>query len=718
MLSTAESIGTVLERIRLEQSLTQKNQALSALNAISNTPVEENTLSILLGRLHGELQKAVGEDVGFAVALHDPEHGSIQIPYYVDAESAQVDSYPLSDDLLSRTISRNEVTIINEAVSLGLKTITAPGKVLTTKSFLGVPLLFEDKVIGAIALLDNQKPGRFNDTHVELLVSIAPQVGANVHVAQLLTEQYETIQSYDQELFLFNTLLEHTPDRVEFLNRDGRILRLSRAAADDPFVTTIDQTPGSVEGSNTELALMDTGEPVWGQMEKRTLEDGSEKWELVSRVPMTNSDNQIIGLMIFSRDMTDFKLTQMLAEHRANQLLTAAEIARGTSSGSQDISEMLKRLVELVRDRFGFYHSSIFLLDALGQNAVLRESTGEAGEALKKLGHKLAVGSQSIIGQTTLLGTAVIVNDVNSAENYYPNPLLPETRSEAGIPLINAGQVIGALDVQSERINAFTDEEVRILLVLADQLAVAIQNAELFTKTESSLLRHRLLHQITAMAGKSSSVDDAIRTAVETLHQVMSRDEITYWSPTTAGKLLVKAYAGLPTLELASTVLSVGERTVGAAASEKRTIRLSEISEGSLYQPIDPDCHSVVCVPVTYQDRLLGVLNVENTEVAAFDETDQEIITTLADNLASIISNIQLVDQVKLQVDRQQQLYDITSKIRRSADIETIMQTSIAEICNAMGIRRASIEITAGDGKSETASSAYQDQTSMDGGVK
>jgi len=235
----------------------------------------------------------------------------------------------------------------------------------------------------------------------------------------------------------------------------------------------------------------------------------------------------------------------------------------------------------------------------------------------------------------------VIVNDVLSAENYYPNPLLPETRSEAGIPLINAGQVIGALDVQSERTNAFTEEEVRILLVLADQLAVAIQNAELFTKTESSLLRHRLLHQITAMAGKSSSVDDAIRTAVETLHQVMSRDEITYWSPTTAGKLLVKAYAGLPTLELASTVLSVGERTVGAAASEKRTSD-ERISEGSLYQPIDPDCHSVVCVPVTYQDRLLGVLNVENTEVAAFDETDQEIITTLADNLASIISNIQL----------------------------------------------------------------------------
>jgi len=267
LLSTAESIGIVLERIRLEQSLTQKNQALSTLNAISNTPVAENTLSVLLSRLHGELQKAVGEDVGFAVALHDPEQGSIQIPYYVDADTVQVDPYPLSDDLLSRTISRNEATIINEAVSLGIKTIAAPGKVMTTKSFLSVPLLFDEKVIGAMALLDNQKPGRFNDSHMELMSSIALQVGANVHVAQLLTEQYKTIQSYDRELFLFNTLLEHTPDRVEFLNREGRILRLSRAAVDDPFVYSVPQSAEAPEEVNADLALMDTGLPVWGQME-------------------------------------------------------------------------------------------------------------------------------------------------------------------------------------------------------------------------------------------------------------------------------------------------------------------------------------------------------------------------------------------------------------------------------------------------------------------
>jgi putative methionine-R-sulfoxide reductase with GAF domain len=334
---------------------------------------------------------------------------------------------------------------------------------------------------------------------------------------------------------------------------------------------------------------MEAGESVLGEIEKHTHADGKETWELVSKTPLRDSDGNITGLLIIGRDITDLKNVQQLAEHRASQLLTASEIARDTSSGSQDINELLKRMVQLVRERFGFYHASIFLLDPLGQFAVLKESTGEAGEVMKQRGHKLAVGSQSIIGQTTLSGQPVIVNDVSREANYFPNPLLPETRSELGIPLINTGQVIGVLDVQSVNLNAFSDDDVRILQVMGDQLAVAIQNAELFTRTESSLNRHRLLHQITAAAGKSSTIDDAIRSAVETLHLTMSKDQITFWTPTKNATLVVKAYAGLPSLDLAATVLNICEQAVGMAALEKRILRVLETSSGGENQPVIPE---------------------------------------------------------------------------------------------------------------------------------
>jgi len=259
---------------------------------------------------------------------------------------------------------------------------------------------------------------------------------------------------------LFNSLLDHTPDRIEFMNRNGVITRNSQASLNflseiNPNIVSDFSTTDSAISSAADLALMESGESVLGEIEKHTHPDGKETWELVSKTPLRDSDGNITGLLIIGRDITDLKNVQQLAEHRASQLLTASEIARDTSSGSQDIDELLKRMVQLVRERFGFYHASIFLLDPLGQFAVLKESTGEAGEVMKQRGHKLAVGSQSIIGQTTLSGQPVIVNDVSREANYFPNPLLPETRSELGIPLINTGQVIGALDVQSVNLNAF-----------------------------------------------------------------------------------------------------------------------------------------------------------------------------------------------------------------------------------------------------------------------
>lgn len=693
----AETTGGVLEKLRLESVLNQKNRELSTLDAISKTTSTEADLPSLAKRLHEQLTNAMGGEVGFALALFREGNDSLEIPYYSDQDSVAVNPYVITDDLFSQTITKGQAILVKEVSTLGLRTIHSPEVTLTTQSFLAVPLRMGEQVIGAMAVMDHQNPRRFTPTDEQLLTTIAPQVGINIQNAELLAARLKALQAYDQERFLFNSLLDHSPDRVEFKDRTGGMIRNSQALLASGKEENGDgHVIEDKSSAEEDLELMNSGESLLGKIEKHAEPDGNDRWELITKIPLRDTDGAVNGLLTIGRDITDLKNMQQLAEYRANQLMTASEIARDTSSGSQEISDLLQRLVKLVRERFGFYHSSIFLLDKLGQNAILRESTGEAGEVMKQRGHKLAVGSPSIIGQTTLTGNPVIVNDVSQEANYYPNPLLPETHAEAGIPLVNSGQVIGALDVQSTRVNAFTEDDIRILQVMADQLAIAIQNAELFTRTESSLSRHRLLHQITAVAGKSSTVDDAIRSAVETLRLTMANDQITYWSPVKSGKLVVKAYAGLPDITLASTTINIGERAVGTAALQKYTLHIDEASAESSKQPVNPESQSIVCVPVTYKDRLLGVINVENTEPAAYDETDQEIITTLATNLASIISNIELVDQVRLQVDRQQQLYEITSKIRRSVDVETIMQTSVSEIASALNIKHASIELTAG----------------------
>lgn len=183
------------------------------------------------------------------------------------------------------------------------------------------------------------------------------------------------------------------------------------------------------------------------------------------------------------------------SRQRASQLEIAAEIARETSS-SLNLDALLQRTVQLICDRFGYYHASIFLLDETETFAVVRASTGVSGEKLKRQRHKLAIGSQSVIGHVANTGQPLLINDVNKDPIHQPNSLLPETRAELGIPLKIEGRVSGVLDVQSARINAFSADDTNVLQILADQIAVAVNNARLYGEQREAAERLRELDQL------------------------------------------------------------------------------------------------------------------------------------------------------------------------------------------------------------------------------
>ncbi|MEJ5313202.1 GAF domain-containing protein [Anaerolinea thermophila] len=183
------------------------------------------------------------------------------------------------------------------------------------------------------------------------------------------------------------------------------------------------------------------------------------------------------------------------AERRALELQTAAEIARDTTSTlSTDV--LLRRIVTLVVERFNLYQASIFLLDDTGTYAVVRESYGPAAEQLKERKHKLAVGSRSVVGTVTATGEPFILNDVTTSTMYYPNPLLPETRSEMALPLKLGNRVIGALDLQSRNLNAFRKDELAVLTILADQIAVAIENARAYELAQKAVEEMREVDRV------------------------------------------------------------------------------------------------------------------------------------------------------------------------------------------------------------------------------
>ncbi|GAB4424892.1 MAG: hypothetical protein Kow0031_04160 [Anaerolineae bacterium] len=182
------------------------------------------------------------------------------------------------------------------------------------------------------------------------------------------------------------------------------------------------------------------------------------------------------------------------AAHRAWQLQIAAEISQAATA-SLDLDALLTNSVELIKERFDYYHASIFLLDDYRHYAVVRASTGEIGRQMLENRHRLEVGGRSIVGTATATGKPKIALDVGEDAVHFNNPLLPDTRSEMALPLIAQGRVIGALDVQSTKRGAFTEGDITVLQSMANQLANAIEAAQAYQESRQALAEVSKLHQ-------------------------------------------------------------------------------------------------------------------------------------------------------------------------------------------------------------------------------
>lgn len=400
---------------------------------------------------------------------------------------------------------------------------------------------------------------------------------------------------------------------------------------------------------------------------------------------MTAVANQVSGAIHNARLIDESKQTAL-------QFETAAEIARDISS-SLDLDELLQKAVDLIRSRFSFYHASVFLKDLPGEFVVIREATGEAGAQLKRSGHKLAIGSKSVVGFVAGNGESLIVNDTTRDATYYANPLLPDTRAEAAIPLKVGERIVGVLDVQSTHVYAFAENNLRTLQILADQLAIAVVNTELFAETQEHLAQHRLLHHITTTAASGTTLDEALQSAVNGLQVTLGGDRVSILLADREKKVLeVRAAVGYAS-NVFDLRIPVGSGITGWTAAHRKTLRVNNVLQDTRYIEGSSNTRSEMAIPLLYRSELLGVLNVESELPSAYAENDEELLGTLGGSLAAIIANARLLEQIRAQADRERILFEITDKIRRTTDMETILATTASELTRAVGATSARIKI-------------------------
>jgi GAF domain-containing protein/HAMP domain-containing protein len=343
-------------------------------------------------------------------------------------------------------------------------------------------------------------------------------------------------------------------------------------------------------------------------------------------------------------------------QQRSAQIQLAAEVARDIAA-TTDLEKLLSQSVNLIRERFNFYHAGIFLLDDNGEYAVLRAATGEAGRKMLAQNHKLRVGAVGIVGAATGKGEPHIALDVKADPTHYKNPLLPDTQAEMALPLRIGQRVTGALDVQSRQPNAFSQEDVTVLQTMADQLAVAIENA-------------RLIQQL------NQSVTELERAYGHYTHSVWG--EIARREPGGYGF----RYHNL-NVQPAGRVNPEARR----ALLENRTV-LERVQE--------PEIEGIelgaLAVPIQLRGQVIGVLNVR-VQGGEVQTQTRLLVEEAATRLALVLENARLLEEAQRQAEQEVLLGQVASHVRSSLDIDAVLQTAAREVANALGLAEVVVQL-------------------------
>jgi PAS domain S-box-containing protein len=490
LTAIASQAAISLQNAHLFQETQQRNQELSALNEIIGSAGQSLALNDILDIVLTKTMETLEFEAGL-ITMFNEDRGKLEriIRKGLPGEIPLDPSEDLEDSLCHVVFSTEQSLIIGD-LREGAPVDVAGEIEAGFLGYAGVPLESRGKVLGTLCVF-KRASGHIEDTTVRLMQTIGRQIGFAIENARLFEETSK-----------FKQGIEQAGDAIFMTDISGKIIYVN------PGFTTvygytheeaIGQTPRIIKSG---LMTNENYQVFWQTL----LSKNSVTGELINKAkdgrlvniagtnsPILDEKRNILGFLAVHHDITSAKQAEEAIrqnEHalqRQNEYLaTAAEVGRLVTS-TLDQAILFERTVDLIRGSFGFYYASIFTIDDTGFNAVLREGTGDAGEKMKQSVHSLAVGSRSIIGQVTATGKTIIVNNTAVDPLHRPNPLLPNTRAEAGIPLRIGERVIGAIDLQSIETEAFKQEDIAVLEILADQVAVALENARSYNLAQKAM---------------------------------------------------------------------------------------------------------------------------------------------------------------------------------------------------------------------------------------
>lgn len=336
--------------------------------------------------------------------------------------------------------------------------------------------------------------------------------------------------------------------------------------------------------------------------------------------------------------------------YQTKQLRVATDVGRIITS-LLDTEEILHQVTDLLQQRFDLYYTGLFLVEESGEWAELRAGSGRSGQALLVRGFRIRIGAGSIIGSCIASGRVRVVDDCLQEPDYLAVEDLPETRSEAAIPLRVRGQIIGALSVQSASLSAFNAVIVDVLQNIADQIAVALDNARLFAEGQKALDAARLAY------GEIS------RSAWQNL--LSQQEQLGYRYA--HGKTIPVGGAWLPEM-------------IEAAQQRKAVLNRDR---------------TALALPILVRGYLIGVLWFNKREVGdGWNLEEVEILNELGIQLGQALESARIYQDAQRQAASDRLVNEIAARMRETLDVERILRVAVDNIYQAFALEEVALRLT------------------------
>jgi len=331
------------------------------------------------------------------------------------------------------------------------------------------------------------------------------------------------------------------------------------------------------------------------------------------------------------------------------QLETSSQVARQATS-TLNLDELLEKVVQLIQVQFGYYFVGVWLLDSRTNTLALRAHAHSYGLQLPKQNVTISLdGGNSIVTWVYRNKRPYLADDVRTDANYLPSYELPDTGSELVMPLHIGQKIIGILDIHSRQVAAFSGEDQVVLQTLADQIAIAIRNAELYKAEQRRRRLSETLEETGRMLSSNLDLHQAPSRILELLSSVVPYERGSVMLQQ-GNELEIVSQRGYPDDERAGYItIPISDGDVYKRIAESRQyVLIDDVSKDVGWRQLDwlPMNHSWLGVPLIAKHRVIGMISLTRPEVGGFDEEDANLVLSFAAQSAIALENASLYDQI------------------------------------------------------------------------